>query len=118
MQAPYGSRFSINERLHAEADSIYAVLQKRVEDLRSQRSRSAFNRDFRVSRDRKLGPHGIKNPVELIGFENGRSASAEIDRIDLPFDLPAHFRSDPVCPFDIHTHAIDVFLENCSREHI
>ena len=52
VEAAHGARFLIDERLHAEGDTVHAGVDQDLEDFGRERSGGDFNGDFSISAER------------------------------------------------------------------
>src|SRR5579864_7369505 len=79
VQAAYGSRFLVNERLHAQADPVHSASNEALQHFLRKRTRRALYGDFRAGVQLKILLDGDKDGFELVYSEKSRGATAEIN---------------------------------------
>src|SRR5216683_2573434 len=118
VQTPYRRRFPVDKRLHAQADVIHPTTTQPIEHIWCKGSRSALYSDLRIRLHIELRPHRAKDLLQLIGRENCRRPSTQVDGVRVALSLPTNFLCDPRGVFNVTTYAVHVALKQHPREHI
>ncbi len=118
VQSPDRSGFNINERLHAQADAIYAAAQQCLQRFLTERAGRALDRDLGVGMHLKLRSNRVEDPLQLSGLEDGGSAAAEIDRIHLMLELSTHLLRGLRSARHVGAHSLHIALKNGARKHV
>jgi hypothetical protein len=77
-----GGALAIDEGLHAEADAIYALLLRFVEDGVGDLAGCGFEGDFGAGCDLEGLPEHGEDAAKLCGFEEAGGSSAEVEGVD------------------------------------
>ena len=91
-------------------------LHQRIQHRLGDGPGSTLHGDFRAALDVEAITHRPKQPLQLIGREHRRRASAEIDRIHLAFENAAELRAPSPRLAAISAHTCSTYCSNTARE--